>query len=85
MGCGCGGGSRNYGAKKGTVTPQSAGASRRVQVQTNQRQVLAQQAKERINQVSGKAPAPTEMTIAQREVERKRKIQVRLRNKTRGN
>jgi hypothetical protein len=84
MGCGCGGG-KNYNTKKGAVAPQSTAAGRRVQVQANQRQALVQQAKERINQVSGKTPAPTEMTIAQREVERKRKIQVRLRNKTRGN
>ena len=81
MGCGCsGGGGRSY--NRGAITPQSSSTTRRVQA--NQRQALVQQAKERINQVSGQAAAPTDMTIAQREIERKRKIQVRLRNKTRG-
>lgn len=79
MGCGCGG--RKGPARAGAVTPRPAGdvSGRRVQTQSAQRQVLAQQARDRIQQNSG--GRQSNVVGAQADVERRRRIQVSLRNR----
>jgi len=79
MGCGCGG--RKGNSRTGAVTPRPAAApdARRVQTQSNQRQALVQQARERIQQASG---GKDKNVVGSREdVERRRRIQVSLRNR----
>lgn len=74
MGCGCGGGRRNVGSR--AVTPQiQAANAKTVQTQSNQRQALVQQAKERLLQSGPQAAS---------EAERKRRIQVSLRRRNQG-
>lgn len=79
MGCGCGG-RKGAGSSRRSVAPpsrslQSGVNARQVQVQSNQRQVLIQRAKEQLQQQNGGTSDP------QKEVERKRRIQVSLRNR----
>lgn len=79
MGCGCGG--RKGVQRSNAVTPRPAGdlGARRVQTQSNQRQAIVQQAKERIQQMSGgQANKPVG---AREDLERRRRIQVSLRNR----
>lgn len=79
MGCGCGGGRKGV-SRSTAATPRPAGAvgARRVQTQSNQRQVLVQQARDRLNQVSGQAK---NAIGARDDIERRRRIQVSLRNR----
>lgn len=79
MGCGCGG--RKGGHRPSAVTPNPAGAlgARRVQTQSNQRQALVRQAKDRIQQASG--GQANKVVGAAADIERRRKIQVSLRNR----
>lgn len=81
MGCGCGG--RKGPTRAGAVTPRPAGdvSGRRVQTQSAQRQVLAQQARERLQQNAGGAGQPKNNVGAQADIERRRRIQVSLRNR----
>ena len=83
MGCGCGG--RKSGLRGRSVAPPvPSSPSRQVRTQSNQRQVLVQQAKERLTQANGQSPS----VVSQNEAERKRRIQISLRNKntrTQGN
>jgi hypothetical protein len=82
MGCGCGG---RRGAKRAAaVTPRPAGdlSARRVQTQSTQRQVLAQQARDRIQQNSG--GQQRNAVGAKDDIERRRRIQVSLRNRNKG-
>lgn len=75
MGCGCGGGRRNVGSRAVTPQPQAANA-RTVQTQSNQRQALIQQAKDKLMQNGGQSNSS--------EAERKRRIQVSLRRRNQG-
>jgi hypothetical protein len=85
MGCGCGG-RRNASARSSRVatTPPSqalqAGVNaRQVQIQSNQKQVLIQRAKEQLQQQNQNVPSA--LNDPQKEVERKKRIQVSLRNR----
>lgn len=83
MGCGCGG-RRGVNSRRSTTTPPSqalqAGVNaRQVQVQSNQKQALIQRAKEQIRQQN--LPSTPGLNDPQKEVERKRRIQVSLRNR----
>jgi hypothetical protein len=92
MGCGCGGGRRNVNSPaRSALQPGrlSGGVNaRQVQVQTNQRQALAQAARDRISQANGQqiqalgsvSPAQS-FNIGEQEAERKRRIQVSLRSR----
>jgi hypothetical protein len=77
MGCGCGGRKNRAGA----VTPRTATNpdARRVQTQSNQRQAMIQQARERIQQASG--GKEKNFVGSKDDVERRRRIQVSLRNR----
>ncbi len=68
-------------SRSGAVTPRPVGAvgARRVQTQSNQRQALVQQAKDRIQQASG--GQAKNAVGAKDDVERRRRIQVSLRNR----
>ena len=78
MGCGCGG--RKNTARSGAVTPRPAGeATGRIQAQSAQRQILAQQARERIQQNAGGQANNT--LGAKADIERRRRIQVSLRSR----
>lgn len=81
MGCGCGGNRRVRSTR--TSAPSQAlqaGANARAQIQSNQRQVLVQQARERIQQANGvqQQPQVSNLSIEQ---EKKRRIQVTLRSR----
>jgi len=82
MGCGCGG--RKGPTRAGAVTPRPAGdvSGRRVQTQSAQRQVLAQQARDRLQQNAG--GQQRNAVGAKDDVERRRRIQVSLRNRNKG-
>jgi hypothetical protein len=82
MGCGCGG--RKGASRAGAVTPRPAGdvSGRRVQTQSAQRQALAQQARERLQQNAG--GQQRNAVGAKDDVERRRRIQVSLRNRNKG-
>lgn len=93
MGCGCGG-RRGMNSRRSVAPPSQASQlgsgvnARQVQVQSNQRQALIQRAKERIQQQNGNISSAARITEQQKEVERKRRIQVSLRNRnsrTQGN
>jgi hypothetical protein len=82
MGCGCGG--RKGPTRAGAVTPRPAGevSGRRVQTQSAQRQVIAQQARDRLQQNAG--GQQRNAVGAKDDVERRRRIQVSLRNRNKG-
>lgn len=75
MGCGCGGGKRNVGARGALPQSQPARAAQ-TQTQSNQRQALVQQAKERL--------AQNGVGALNNEAERRRRIQVSLRKRSQG-
>lgn len=92
MGCGCGGGGRRNvnSSVRNALQPgrlSSGVNARQVQVQTNQRQALAQAARDRISQANGQVQALGSVSTAQsfnigeQEAERKRRIQVSLRSR----
>jgi len=78
MGCGCGG-RKGAGSRRSVAPParslQAGVNARQVQVQSNQRQALVQRAKEQLQQQGSNSSDPN------KEVERKRRIQVSLRNR----
>lgn len=76
MGCGCGG--RRGGARANAATPRPAGQVK-AQIQPVQRQALAQQARERLQQNS----TQKNFLGSREDVEKKRRIQVSLRNRGR--
>lgn len=80
MGCGCGGG-KNRPTRSAAPVPRAAGdvVGRSVQTQSAQRQVLAQQAKDRIQQNAGGQQRG--VVGARDDIERRRRIQVSLRNR----
>jgi len=83
MGCGCGGrkGGGRTPARVQSVTPASAGAvsGRQVQVQTNTRQALVQATQERMRQ--NPPAAQNNVVGARADMEKRKKIQVSLRNR----
>lgn len=90
MGCGCGkrrSPTTNY--RTNTTVParlQAGVTARQVQTQSNQRQALLQRAKEQLQQKNGNVSSQSRLTEPQKEIERKRRIQVSLRNRrTQGN
>jgi len=82
MGCGCGGGGRRSQARSSSVTPRPAGAVNARQVQPTQRQALVQQAKDRIQQAS--AGQVRNAIGARADIERRKRIQVSLKNRNSG-
>jgi hypothetical protein len=83
MGCGCGG-RRNVGSRRSAAPAaqslQSGVNARQIEVQSNQRQALLQRTKEQLQQQNG-SPGPEKIMNSQKEIERKRRIQVSLRNR----
>lgn len=76
MGCGCGGNKRrvnNAGVVPAQARIQSA---RQTRIQANERQAIAQQAQDKIRQANGNVQASSVS-----ETERKRRIQISLRNR----
>jgi len=72
MGCGCGG--KGNSARR-TVVPNSVNfTGKKVQVQSNQRQLIALQTKERIQAASNNVGAAEN-------IEKRKKIQIAIRNK----
>lgn len=76
MGCGCGGGKRRIVNSGPGITPQTPGTRRIVQSQSGNRQVMSQQARERLLQ--------NQVNSNNTEAERKRRIQVSLRKRNQG-
>ena len=75
MGCGCGGNKRR--ANTGVVPAQARiQSSPQTRIQANERQALNQQIQDKIRQANGNVP-----TNSVSETERKRRIQISLRNR----
>jgi len=79
MGCGCGGNKRVRSTRPSQAL--QAGASARAQVQSNQRQALVQQARERIQQSNGIQQQQQVSGLSVDQNEKKRRIQVTLRSR----
>lgn len=84
MGCGCGGGRRNARSAR-SVAPsqalQSGSVSRQTRIQSNERQALIQDARQRIQQANGVQQQQISILNEQQQKEKKRRIQVSLRNR----